>query len=135
MRKIRWKPWKLRRKHDKGGDSPRPERPELLDLRSTNSPDPMKYVAIKYVATKYLAISVTIAALCLFAGWAATNARSDDTQAKNKVKTKSHVLAAGKSPAYVAGASHDYATAIFDGLERYSTWENSDGKSATYQPE
>jgi cytochrome c peroxidase len=90
---------------------------------------------VEYLATKYVAVSVTIAALCLFAGWAATNARSDDTQAKINAKTKLHVLAPGKSAAYVAGASHDYATATYDGLERYSTWENSDGKSATYQPQ
>jgi len=76
---------------------------------------------VKYLATKYVAVSVTIAALCLFVGWAATNARSDDTQAKINAKTKLHVLAPGKSAAYVAGASHDYATATYDGLERYST--------------
>ena len=77
-------------------------------------------------------MTFAVAALCLFAGWAATSANSD---AANQVKD--HGSVGGKSAAYVQGASRDYAASrsAYDGLERYSTWENSDGKSATYQPE
>jgi hypothetical protein len=91
----------------------------------------VKYAAVKYVAVKYVALTFAVVALLLFAGWAATNARSDDAQAKIRVRAS----VAGKSAVHVKGASRDYASASYDGLERYSTWENSDGKSATYQPE
>ena len=77
----------------------------------------------------HTAIACAAAALCLFGAWAASAARGDS------LASTVHVSPGGKAAAYTEGASHDYATATFDGLDRYSTWENTDGKSATYQPE
>jgi cytochrome c peroxidase len=95
-----------------------------LHSKSTNSTGVVKYAAA----------SVAIAALCLFARWAAATNTSNNGAAG---KIKAHASVARKSGAYVEGASHDYASApaSYNGLERYSTWENSNGKSATYQPE
>ncbi len=77
----------------------------------------------------HTAMACAAAALCLFGAWAASAAHGDSRAAG------AHLAPGGKAAAYTEGASHDYATATFDGLERYATWENADGKSATYQPE
>src|SRR6185437_11439084 len=109
--------------------SPDCQRPEPLHSRSTDSPGVVNHAGVKYVA-----LACAIAPLCLFAGWAAaTSAASGDAAGKVNV----NAALAGKSAAYTLGATHDYsgAPASYNGLERYSTWENSNGKSATYQPE
>jgi len=98
-----------------------------LHLRSTNCSGVAKYAAVKYAAVTFATV-----ALCLFVGWAVTNAGNDDAAPKGAA----HASFAGKGAAYVQGASRDYSTVSANyGLERYSTWENSRGKAATYQPE
>ena len=84
---------------------------------------------------KYAALTFACAALCLCAGWAATTAASGSDRAE--ANTGSRAAIVGKGAAYVEGAAHDHraAAANYNGLERYSTWENTNGKAATYQPE
>src|ERR1035437_10295709 len=92
-----------------------------LRSRSTNS----------LGAAKYAALAFAIAALCLFAGWAAANALSHDAA----IKRGAHAPAAGQRRASAPATSNDYARAPAKyGIERYSTWENADVKWATYQP-
>jgi cytochrome c peroxidase len=102
------------------------KRPKLLRSGPTNSHDVVKYAVLTFA----------MAALCLFAGWAATNASSSDAVVKGSGHSSGHAPAADESPASARPAGNDYSIAPANyGIERYSTWGNADGKSATYQPE